>query len=202
MNQLTQKRAVTFSFEPQLQYLHEELTRLCGFLNDLPTPPVLDPSDFEDALISLAYRFLYLWPLSRGALSDETENGYHVGAVALLWTIMFESGRLHRSPYTLLAKRLRDAVDKLLAAGTGANELVLWLLFLGGVSVLRSDDEWLHGRIKSCAAVLGLPDWHSAREVLRSLPWINLIHDKPAQRIWHIAKPYGRMLPQICSRVV
>lgn len=150
-------------------------------------PPTLEPSQFEDALISLAYRLIYLRPLGREATGTSTENAYHLGAVAVLWTVLFESGRLHRSPYSLLAEKLRDAVDTLLAAGTEQNELLLWLLFISGISVLRPTDKtWLHGRIKCCTLVLGLADWQSARKALM-FPWINLIHDKPAQRLFHAA---------------
>lgn len=178
-------RALEFNFEPQLQYLHEELSRLCCFLNNLSTPPRLDPSDLEDALSSLAYRLLHLHPIIGDTMENIVENAYHLGAVALLWTIMFESGRLHRSPYTLLAERIREAVNALIGAGTDATPLVLWLLFVGGISVLGSNDKgWLYSRIKCCTSVLGLENWQCTRELLEQFPWINLIHDKPAQRLW------------------
>lgn len=146
---------------------------------------MLDASQFEEALISLAYRLLYLHPIGCEATGSITETAYHLGAVAVLWTVLFESGRLHRSPYTLLAERLEDAVDALLAAGTEENELLLWLLFISGISVLRpTDTGWLHGRIKCCIAVLGLGDWQCVREVLKMFPWINLIHDQPGERLF------------------
>jgi hypothetical protein len=178
-------RALQLDFEPQLQYLREELMRLCRFLNSLSTPPQLDPADFEDALISLAYRLLHLRPLNSDAMESTVELAYHLGAVALLWTVMFESGRLHRNPYTLLAESIRKAVNALIAAGTGETALVLWLLFVGGISVLGFDDmPWLCCRIQCYTAVLDLKTWQSTRELLAQFPWINLIHDKPAQRLW------------------
>lgn len=179
-------RALQLDFEPQLQYLCEELMRLCRFLNNLSTPPQLDPADFEDALISLAYRLLHLRPLNSNAMESTVEHAYHLGAVALLWTIMFESGRLHRNPYTLLAESTRKAVDALIAAGTDATPFILWLLFVGGISVLSfQDSDWLYARIRCCTAVLDLGDWQSARKLLEQFPWINITHDKPAQRLWH-----------------
>ena len=184
-------RTLNLEFEPQLQYLLEELMRLCRFLNNLSTPPRLDPADFEDALISLAYRLLHLHPLNSEVMENIVENAYHLGAVALLWTIMFESGRLHRAPYNLLAERIREAVDALVVVGIAVTPPRFWLLFVGGISVLRSEDDkkWLYCRIKCCLAVLDLGDWQGTRELLEQFPWINIIHDKPAQRLWHAVMP-------------
>ena len=176
------------NMDPRLQLINGDLMSFCHFLNSLSNPPKLVPSDFEDALISLSYRLLYLHPLGYGAALDPVSNAYHLGSVALLWTIMFESGRLHRSRYSLLANRIQNAVDLLIAVGSDTSLLVLWLLLLGGISVMRHDDKsWLYERVRSCIGVPGLENWQDARKLLANLPWIHLIHDKPAEKLWHEA---------------
>ena len=172
-------------FESQLQFLHEDFARFCDFLNALSMPPKLDPSDFEDALISLVYRFLYLRPLGWEAMGSDVENAYQLGAIAILWSVLFESGKLHRTPYDLLAERLREAIERLSRAKPDQQEMLLWLSFVSGISVLGpSDTSWLHGRIKCCVAMLDLQDWHAARRALKMFPWINLVHDKAAEKLF------------------
>jgi hypothetical protein len=148
-------------------------------------PPKLDPSDFEDALISLVYRFLFFRPLGWEAMEDHIGNAYHLGAITILWSVLFESGKLHRRPYDLLASRLRDAVDRLSKVETDEQEMLLWMLFVGGTSVLGPRDRsWLHGRIKCCLAMLDLQDWQATRKALKMFPWINLVHDKAAEKLF------------------
>jgi hypothetical protein len=167
----------------QLKAIHEHLKGFCKFLNNISESKRLDPTDFEDALISMAYRLLYLYPLGTKRPASELENAYHLGAIAIVWTALFESGRLHRSPYNLLAAKLQGAADTLIPT-----ELLLWLLFIGGISVIGSNEkEWLHCRIKRCTSALHLDDWPSTRELLGTFPWINLIHDKAARKLWHAA---------------
>ena len=172
----------------QLKSIHEDLTGFCNYLNNISESKRLVPTDFEDALISIAYRLLYLYPLGTKRPENELEDAYHLGAITIVWTVLFESGRMHRCPYTLLASKLQDAADTLETTENGTNLQLLWLLLVGGISLIRSNgNEWLHHRIKRCISALHLEDWPSTREVLRTLPWINLIHDKPARKLWQAA---------------
>ena len=172
----------------QLKAVHEDLKGFCQYLNDISESKRLNPTDFEDALISMAYRLLYLYPLGTKRPESQLENAYQLGAIAIVWTLLFESGRLHRTPYNLLAAKMQDSADMLVTTETGTNLLQLWLLFVSGISVMGSNEkEWLHCRIKRCTSALNLEDWPSTRELLGTFPWITLIHDKPARKLWHAA---------------
>lgn len=174
--------------ELQLQDIHQDNMRLCNYLNDSETLTKLNPTTFEDALISLAYRLLYLHPLKGERPRSLIDNAYHLGSVTVLWTVLFASGKHHRSPYTLLAEKISDAANELVAAGMDGDPLLLWLLFVGGISVISPGKKsWHYPQINRCKSALCLDDWQSARDVLRKLPWISLLHDKPAEELWNAA---------------
>jgi hypothetical protein len=60
--------------------------------------------------------------------------------------------------------------------------LLLWALFIGGISVLKhKDHRWMI--LKTCER-LNLRDWLAVHRQLCGFPWIHTLHNVPGRRVW------------------
>ena len=175
--------------DPQLQSIHGDMMGFCNLLNDDTKLLKMQPYSFEETLISVSYRLLYLYPLNGEGSKDSNDNAYHLGVLALLMTLLYQYGRLHRGPYDLLADKLRSAATTIFNEGSNADvTLLLWLLFIGGISVFGPVDvPWLHHEIRACLSALQADSWQQVRAAISCLPWINLVHDSAGKDLWKAA---------------
>lgn len=72
-------------------------------------------------------------------------------------------------------------------------ELQLWALMVGGVSVLESvDDKWLRPLLAASMECCEISSWENLRQLLESIMWINLVHDRPGKRTFdHVTTSSG-----------
>ena len=150
----------------------------------------LDPLSYTETLVSLLYRLIEIAPLGKprsksGVLCD---NVAHLAMLAFMTTLLPEYGRDDSSH--LLSDFLESAIQDL--HGTSADtqdsgfSLLLWSLFIGGVSVLkRKNHQWLI--LETCER-LDLHDWPAVRHQLCEFPWIHTLHDVPGRCLWEDAQ--------------
>jgi hypothetical protein len=106
----------------------------------------------------------------------------------MITTLFFRYARSDRLSYNLLAKKFRAAIERRAINRLRQDSFSLWLLFIGGISLLRATDEnWIHTHIRSCLAVLDINTWPQAREQIKEFPWIDVAHDKAGQNLWEAA---------------
>lgn len=153
------------------------------FLNrDIPSAK-LEPSTFQQMFISLCYRLLHLYPLSEKPQVHQRDYTYHLALLSLLTTFLFSHGPYHLS-YNLLATKLRSAIMDV-GPDTITDGELLWLLFVGRISVFEpSDNAWVLLRLKACLFSLQIDSWENALEIIKEHPWVDAIHNKPAQQLW------------------
>ena len=67
-------------------------------------------------------------------------------------------------------------------------QLSLWLLVIGALSVFGvagdDDDEWLKPLLREALRECEIGSWGEARELMRSLLWIGLVHDTSGRRVF------------------
>jgi hypothetical protein len=115
----------------------------------------------------------------------DDENHLRLGLLAMITTLFFQFARSERLSYNLLGKNFRTAIERSPGSGLKQDSFLLWLLFIGGISVLRpTDEKWLQSQIRTCLATLHIENWHQAREEIKKFPWIDTAHDKAGQRLW------------------
>lgn len=150
----------------------------------------LDPLSYTETIVSLLYRLIEVAPLgqpcskSRGLYDDVT----HLAMLAFMTTLLPEYIREDSSH--LLSNRLKTAIRDLHFASTEIQDsglsLLLWTLFIGGVSVLkRKDHRWLI--LETCKR-LDLQDWPAVHRQLCGFPWIHTLHNVPGQCLWEDAQ--------------
>ena len=146
----------------------------------------LDPLSYTETQVSLLYRLIEVAPLGQprsmsGGLYDDVT---HLAMLAFMTTLLPKYVRDESSH--LLSDRLESAIQDLHATSAGIQDsgfsLLLWALFIGGVSVLkRKDHRWMI--LKTCER-LNLYDWPAVRRQLCGFPWIHTLHNVPGQCLW------------------
>ncbi|RYP93165.1 hypothetical protein DL770_000739 [Monosporascus sp. CRB-9-2] len=154
----------------------------------------LDPLNYTETLLSLLYRLIEVAPLGQsrslpGGLYDDVA---HLAMLAFMTTLLPEYGSDHSS-YLLLSNRLERAIQDFHAMSAGTPDsglsLLLWSLFISGVSVLkRKDHRWRSLLILETCERLDLYDWPAVRRQLCGFPWIHTLHDVPGQCLWENAQ--------------
>lgn len=184
---------------PGLPRIMLDLIVFAGILNNRVKSgrSKLDPLDYTETLISLLYRLLEGEPLRQPLLASE---GLH-GDAAHLAMLAFMTGLLpnycrENFGSSLLCTRLRYAVRKLhsrhVDAQTGDASLPLWILFMSGISVLKTNDHsWLLLAIAETCDRANLRDWAAIHHHLSAFPWIYTLHDAPARCLWEGAYRVG-----------
>jgi hypothetical protein len=163
-----------------------DMNRFCTLLNREPKHFRLQAGVFQSILILFAYRVLQLHPLSDDPPGDAMEYAVQISLLGFLTTVLFENGRMHTRQFDLLANRLHDALSSLLPrAQLRQQPALLWILFTGATALFGPEDAtWLKQCIRSCLSTLKIDNWEDARHVLVKLPWIHVIHDRPALSVW------------------
>jgi hypothetical protein len=153
--------------------------------NDNYTCCRLDPDAYQEILISVCYRLLHACPFGVYELETIQESALSLGLLAFMTTMLFQHGRSQRLPYELLASLLRNLLLDEKNASSIEGKTSLWLLFVGGISVLGVEDrDWLIPRIKASLRALHLSSWKDALDEIKQFPWISVIHDQPGKQIW------------------
>ena len=150
----------------------------------------LDPLNYTETLVWLLYRLVEISPLGQphslsGGLYVDVA---HLAMLAFMTTLLPKYGRDDSSH--LLTDRLERAIQDLhvTSADTQASELslLLWTLFIGGVSVLKCKDH--RCLILETCERLELHDWPAVRCQLCRFPWIYTLHDLPGRSLWEDAQ--------------
>jgi len=150
----------------------------------------LDPLSYTEMLVSLLYRLIEVAPLGQlrsmsGGLYDDVA---HLAMLAFVTTLLPKYARDDSSH--LLSDRLESAIQDLHFTSADTQDsgfsLLLWTLFIGGVSFLkRKDHRWLI--LETCER-LDLHDWPAVLRQLCGFPWIHTLHDVPGRCLWEDAQ--------------
>ncbi len=170
-------------YESTLQQVFVDLMSVSRLLNYNPAFFRFEPFAYQEVLLSVCYRLLHHQPLADNELGnwDGREPHYqqlcHLGFLALMTTLLFRYKAFKRLSYPLLAERLRRTVDEVSSNRPANDPMLLWFLFVGGISVFIDADtrKWLSPHIKKCLSGLGIDDWPAARKQIRKFPWIDII---------------------------
>lgn len=173
--------------DPELRGVIDDLMSVSSALNADRSGSKLGPFEFQEIWVSVSYRLLRRHPLVGSRHDKVNDNAWLFGLLALISTFLFRTRRSKRQAYDLLAEMLHDAIERVLDDGSMDSSTILWLLFVGGISVLGlSDRTWLHSHIKTCLINLNLDKWETTRNEIKKFPWIDITHDRLGQELWQV----------------
>ncbi|RAL12594.1 uncharacterized protein BO97DRAFT_451140 [Aspergillus homomorphus CBS 101889] len=146
---------------------------------------------YYDMILSFGYRLMQVNPLQQRQprIASHLDEVIHLGLIAFLCAFI---RRLDQeiADNQLLAKLLRSVADKI-EAGSEAEEALLWALFVSTASVFRKNvPGWLASKARALIQSLGLRTWSHTLCLISKYPWVNALHDKPAQLFWLTIAPF------------
>jgi hypothetical protein len=147
----------------------------------------LNEYTFNQSLILIGYRLIRVSPLGGARPVSRLENTLHLGLAAFMATFLLGLGR--RCPdFHLLSELARSAAQQCFN-DEESQEVLLWTLLIGSVSIFRHLDHlWLIPRVSETSQALGLLTWGDVSQTLSKFPWVNSLHDTPGQLLWQRAK--------------
>lgn len=167
-------------------YLQEVLLDACNVAGFFTQGFRMDPHMLQETIASFGYRLVHFQPLGVPVFCSPLDSVCHIALTALTTTLFFQIGRRRLMQYELVGKHLKDVVDAGLEDVDP--DVRLWLLFVGGVSVLPEREErWLLMKIRETARDGFVRDWQDAHQRIMRFPWITSLHDVEAERFWYSA---------------
>lgn len=169
--------AVRDSVDQRLIVAFEDLRCLALITNEkVQEQTPWEGQPFQSALNAIQSRLLQL----PSRPEDTTAESLRLGMLAFLTTPFLLPSR--QGLYTYSAIQFRELfrrVDQGQAAERSFT-LRLWALMIGAISVLNADEDWV---VKAWQMVVGerAIAWEEAKEQLRSVIWIDCIHDEPGE---------------------
>jgi hypothetical protein len=173
------------AMDPFLRQILLDVTNIVRLFNMNHNGLRVSPNVLQEIIISVGYRLVRFSTLSGPQPRGELDSACHIGLTSFLTTLFIQAGRKFMK-YSLVARRLVEVIDK--GSYGGDNDLALWLLFIGGISVLRGMDQmWLLSKIRQSSNALKIKDWDGLHQYLVLFPWICCVHDEPAKALWYSA---------------
>lgn len=167
----------------QLADILEDVTKVAHVFNSSGPDFRMDPSVFQELIISIGYRLVHFRPLNEQRPSKWIDAAYHIGLITFVSTLYLQMGPRRSLKYKLVGKYLRDVIDQ--AAPTIDSDVVLWLLLLGAISVISDLDRvWFAVKLQECSCMLAIDDWDTLHEHLSRFPWIQSLHSESAKALW------------------
>jgi len=139
---------------------------------------------FHDTIIFLGYNLVRTSSLANPRSACRLNYTVHLGLMAFLTTFLL-GFCCKRQEFMLLSELARSAAQGDLDEDEQSREVLLWTLFIGGVTIFSPlDDIWLIPRIVETTLSLGLTDWGDVSQTLSNFPWVNNLHDRPGEVLW------------------
>lgn len=170
--------------DARLAHIFYEMQNLANTINRHFERGLRFPGEnFRISLSSIQSRILCL----RYSINNEDvlSESLRLGILAFLSTITLQLPVQRRIPLPDLSVRMRRAYRCVLthnshSVGRNMQDLLLWLLVVGSMSVLY-EEEWLRAAWSNAIGAR-LCAWEQARQCLERVIWIGCIHNGPGEK--------------------
>jgi hypothetical protein len=171
-----------------LDCIAADVSTVADFLNSETKHRKLDPITYQGLVIDLGYRLLEHRPLCVSRTPDTLQVALHLALTAFMTTFILQFGYQRRIRFNSLSLRLKAALHEPWTSDEDKRSFLLWALVVGGISEFGPDDyPWLLPEIQRTAAELGIHDWEGLQRVMLQYPWVRVLHDDAAKRLWDSA---------------
>ncbi|OIW29181.1 hypothetical protein CONLIGDRAFT_670859 [Coniochaeta ligniaria NRRL 30616] len=168
-----------------------DISTVADFLNSETRHRKLDPLTYQDLVVDLGYRLLEYRPPCGDESLDTLHEALHLALTAFMTTFIMHFGHQRQIRFDSLSIRLKDALHKPWTSEPANRPFLLWALVVGGISEFDLGDyDWLLPEIRRAADGLGIYDWESVRVVMLQYPWVKVLHDDQAKRLWGSASSF------------
>jgi hypothetical protein len=160
------------------------LERFCSTINSAAEHRRQLPKEtLLNAMSSVMYRLLRMNSFDATSPDEAVRLGLLIFSshIFLNWQDM-------KGPHTYLPHIYRSCLLNLKLPSILTSQLLLWLLMVGSLSVFTpADDAWLMPWMRVNIELCKAHSWGELRRQLQAFPWIDALHDTPAQSIFNAA---------------
>lgn len=152
---------------------------------------------YNEMMISIFYRLTHL-SFENDLLQEVIRSGLLAFASAI-----FMQRQFMEQPYDRVLKLYNHALSKLRKA-TDVDlpiPMVLWLTMLAQLvaHVEPSHTDWKRIWLDETVSRAGISSWSQAREMLKSVAWVDFIHDRPGKAIFESAVLRLGIAPRVAT---
>lgn len=145
----------------------------------------LSPETYNEMMISILYRLMHL-SFEEDLLQEAIRTGLLTFSSTLFLT------RLHMNqPYEHLFNLYGSALLKLCQSTSiiVPQPVMLWLLVLYHVIAYEqpSPGDWQSVRLGEALSLTSVNTWPQAHEILKSVMWVDFVHDAPGKKAFETA---------------
>ena len=143
------------------------------------TQRFISPAIICETMTAVTYRLVHM-RFSAGSIDEIVRHGllaycYHV---FLQWQDI-------KVPYRYFPTAYQNCILHLKLANMASDQLMLWLLMVGALSVFDvSDETWLRKLLREYASKCRVKTWKEVQDVLKSFMWIPLLDQRPGKCIF------------------
>lgn len=136
----------------------------------------IKPEWFQEMMLSIQYRLLHL---EYSLTTHPLEEAVRLGLLAFETTVFLQIPG-SKMISKVFAEQLRAAVQMVFATQPLLLDLKLWILLIGSIMVFDIKEPWL---VESITELTQGQSWETVRQRLKSIMWIDKVHDAPAKII-------------------
>lgn len=169
----------TFLDDDRVASVFVDLQRLSCNLNHRHR---LQGLDLKLAICSVQHRLLMLDGNTEGHMAETLRL-----AMLVFLTTTFEMPEKTGQRYPFLTRRFQESCCALIARAAASevwNDLLLWLLAVGGMALLGPDEAWLRREWRK--VMPAGEEWPLVRRRLKRFLWIDALHDKIGRDLFHV----------------
>jgi hypothetical protein len=124
---------------------------------------------------------VFVWP---------SESDQMLVEVLCVGALLYMQATLQEFPYsavgsTNLVNKLKDSVMLIKIRNQQEGELMVWLLFMGGIEARSAEDRsWFVAQIGKLVGRLRLRTWEAVKSAMEWLWWVDKIHEERCRNLW------------------
>lgn len=171
---------ITTNIDTKLQNVFYDLRAFSSVASRLATSKTkLRPELFQEIMMSIQYRLLLLkYPTS--PISEALRIG-----LLTYQTSVFLQMHGTKVKYDFIANQLTTAIQDLPEISFVLLQLKLWLVFIGSIAVLPSEEPWLVSLVRRLTLD---SSWKVTKDRLGEIMWIKPIHDVAGKQVYEGAR--------------
>lgn len=151
----------------------------------------LSPDTYNETMISILYRLAHL-SLEKGTLQEAVR-------IALLayTSTLFMIRPLMQKPYEHLFTLLNTSLLRVYQSASSTRlppPLLLWLIMVFHMinRELQHAGEWSHTWLQNAIAATQLSTWPEIQHMLKSVMWVDFVHDEAGKEVFETAVDTGK----------
>ncbi|KAH8680749.1 hypothetical protein BX600DRAFT_504504 [Xylariales sp. PMI_506] len=141
---------------------------------------------FQEILVSFCSRLNHFHQMPGHQLESKLDSAMFIGMTVFTMSLFLRHDHrriLHYKPVTDYLKMVVNT-----GSDSSHNELILWLLLIGGIWLYEDDKEsWILSELRTFSRRMGSKSWDEIHTTIIKFPWVERVHDEAGLDVWVMA---------------